>query len=74
MERAYETPLRGAVVAMEEYRVYTVGPDGHIIGVEAMVCANDEEAIKRTKRLVDSHDVELWSGSRLVIRLPGGTN
>jgi hypothetical protein len=34
MERAYETPLRGAVVAMEEYRVYTVGPDGHIIGVE----------------------------------------
>jgi hypothetical protein len=59
---------------MQEYRAYTVGLDGHIIGFEPMVCANDEEAIKRTRRLVDSHDVELWSGARLVARLRGRTS
>jgi hypothetical protein len=56
-------------VAMQEYRAYIVGLDGHIIGVEPMVCANDEEAIERAGRLVDGRDVELWSGSRLVVRL-----
>jgi hypothetical protein len=59
---------------MPEYRAYTVGPDGHIIGVEAMVCANDEEAIEWARRLVEGHGVELWSGSRLVIRFPGRTS
>jgi hypothetical protein len=59
---------------MQEYRAYTVGPDGHIIGFEPMVCANDEEAIERARRLVEGHRVELWSGSRLVIRLPEEAN
>ncbi|MGY3609491.1 hypothetical protein [Bradyrhizobium sp. Leo121] len=59
---------------MPEYRAYTVGPDGHIIAFEPMVCPNDEVAIERARRLVDSHRVELWSGSRLVIRLPEEAN
>jgi hypothetical protein len=59
---------------MKEYRAYTVGLDGHIIGFEPMVCANDEEAIKRARRLVEGHGVELWSGARLVARLPGRTS
>jgi hypothetical protein len=59
---------------MQEYRAYIVGLDGHIIGVEPMVCANDEEGIKRAKLLVKDHSVELWCGSRLVIQLPAGKN
>jgi hypothetical protein len=54
---------------MAEYRAYTIGIDGHIVGFEALVCADDVEAINDAKRLVDGHDIELWSGVRLVIRL-----
>ena len=53
---------------MPEYRVYTVGRDGHFIGIEPLTCADDSEAIQKAKHLVDGHDVELWSGPRLVIR------
>jgi hypothetical protein len=52
-----------------EYRAYTVGRDGHFNGFEPLVCADDAVAIEKAKRLVDGHDVELWSGERLVIRL-----
>jgi hypothetical protein len=36
---------------------------------EPFVCPDDTDAIERAKRLVDDHDVELWSGARLIIRL-----
>jgi hypothetical protein len=54
---------------MNEYRAYTVGVDGHFIGFEPLRCANDAEAIEKAERLLDGHDVELWSGERLVIRI-----
>jgi hypothetical protein len=54
---------------MPEYRVYLVGPDGHFVGFEPLVCLDDAEAAARAKRLVDGHDVELWSGERFVVRL-----
>jgi hypothetical protein len=62
------TPVAGKA-GMAEYRVYTVGIDGHIIGFEALLCVDDVEAINKAGRLVGSHDIELWSGDRLVIRL-----
>jgi hypothetical protein len=52
-----------------EYRAYTVGDDGHFIGFEAIICSDDAEAIKRAKRLVDGHDIELWCGARFVTQL-----
>jgi hypothetical protein len=52
-----------------EYKAYTVGRDGHFIGYEPLVCVDDSEAIERAKRFVEKHDVELWSGPRMVIRL-----
>jgi hypothetical protein len=52
-----------------EYRAFIVGSDGHFAGFEPLICANDAEAIAKAKRLVINHDVELWSGARLVIRL-----
>jgi hypothetical protein len=54
---------------MAEYRAYFVGIDGHFVGYEPLVCVDDGEAIIKAKRLVDGHDVELWSGERMVIRL-----
>jgi hypothetical protein len=56
-------------VGMAEYRAYTVGLDGHFIGSRALTCADDAEAIEKAKRFVDSHDIELWSGDRFIIRL-----
>ena len=58
---------------MEEYRAYVVGFDGHFIGFEALVYADDAEAIEKAKRLVDRYDIELWSGARLVTRLAAKT-
>jgi len=54
---------------MAEYRAYTVGLDGHFVGSRALICADDAEAIEETRRLVDDHDIELWSGDRFIIRL-----
>ena len=54
---------------MTEYRAYTVGCDGRFIGFQPLVCADDAEAVEKAKHIVDGHDMELWSGCRLVVRL-----
>jgi hypothetical protein len=51
------------------YRAYFVGIGGHFTKYEPLLCDSDDEAIDKAKRLVDGHDIELWSGSRLVVRL-----
>ena len=58
---------------MVEYRAYTVDRDGHFLGFEPLVCANDAEAIEQAKRLIVNNAIELWSGERLVIRLDAKT-
>ena len=40
-----------------------------LFGMRTADCADDAEATAKAKRLVDGHDVELWSGNRLVTRL-----
>jgi hypothetical protein len=52
-----------------EYRAFIVGADEHFVGCEPLVCPSDDLAIEWAKRLVDGHDVELWSGDRMVARL-----
>ena len=54
---------------MAEYRAYAVGIDGHFIGYEPLICTDDADAIEKATRLAAGHDIELWSGPRLVIRL-----
>jgi hypothetical protein len=61
--------LNGYVFSMAEYRAYVVGHDGHFIRFEGFTSHDDGEAIAEAKRLVDGHDVELWSGERFVKRL-----
>jgi hypothetical protein len=48
---------------MADYRAYFVGRDGHFVGYEPLVCADDVEAIEKAKRLVDANDIELGAAS-----------
>ena len=54
---------------MTEYRAYVMGHDGHIKSSRAFVCENDADAIVWAEQMVDGHDIELWSGDRIVKRL-----
>jgi len=54
---------------MAEYPAYAVGDDGRFISFEALVGADDADAIEKAKRLFDGHAIELWSGDRFVVRL-----
>ena len=51
------------------YRAYIIGSDGHIASFRELACDSDADAINQAKGLVGGHDVELWNGKRLVIRL-----
>lgn len=54
---------------MGNYRAYAVGQDGHFVGVQGLVCADDAEAIETARRLFHGQVVELWCGDRLVIQM-----
>jgi hypothetical protein len=62
------TSVRGTF-RVTEYRAYIVGRDGHFVGFEPLVCADDAEAVEFAKRLLDDHMIELWCGERLVTKL-----
>lgn len=54
---------------MTEYRAYFVGRDGHFVRFVGLSCSGDAEAIEQARRLIDSQDIELWSGDRFIVRL-----
>jgi hypothetical protein len=51
---------------MPEYRVYTVGSDGHFFDSVPLECADDTEAIEQAKQLIDGRDLELWQRTRKI--------
>jgi hypothetical protein len=55
-----------------EYRARAVGNDGHLVSSRAFVC--DSELPYGQSSFVDGHDIELWSGDRLVIRNTSPSN
>ncbi|MGY4311090.1 hypothetical protein [Bradyrhizobium sp. JR3.5] len=68
-KRAVPQTFEDRSIQVNEYRAYTVGPDGHITASRAFKCADDSEAVVWAKQLIDGYDIELWSGKRFVIRL-----
>jgi hypothetical protein len=55
---------------MEDYRVYVIGPDGHIINrVDIRGAAGDDEARRLAKHAVSGYPVELWQAERFIERL-----
>lgn len=53
-------------MAMQEYRAYILGPDGHVRDRVDIVCDDDETAKEKAKQLVDGQDVELWQRDRRI--------
>jgi hypothetical protein len=54
-----------------DYRVYFVGSDGHFVRFVGLSCSDDAQAIEQARRLIEDQDIELWSGERFIVRLPG---
>ena len=59
------------VAPVPDYRVYTLGEDGHIKGRTEIRCPDDEAALERAKNLADGHAVELWEGNRRIALIDG---
>lgn len=57
------------IQAMPNYRAYALGQDGHFVGVQPLICADDAEAIESAKRLFHGQLVELWCGDRLIVQM-----
>jgi hypothetical protein len=63
---------RGA--QMPEYRIFTIGSDGHFVGVPKIAeFADDEEVVEKALRTANGADIEIWNLERLVVRLPGNS-
>jgi hypothetical protein len=65
----FKSTVGSGRLAMADYQAFAVGSDGRFVLYEPLICENDDDAVAKAQRLVDSHDIELWSGSGLVIRL-----
>jgi hypothetical protein len=55
---------------MRQYRLYTFRVDGHFSGVQRIECADEREAVKQARRLVNLQDGEVWERDRLIARFP----
>ena len=55
---------------MEDYRLYLVGPDGHIANRIGMQCLDDADAIRTAQNRTPHRPIELWQGSRKVQDFP----
>jgi hypothetical protein len=55
---------------MSHYRIYTISSEGSITGPPRVVeCNDDLEAVEKAKQVLSGEDIELWQGSRFVVRL-----
>jgi hypothetical protein len=55
---------------MHQYRLYTFRDDGHFSSVQRIECADEREAVKQARRLVNLQDGEVWERDRLIARFP----
>jgi hypothetical protein len=53
---------------MPHYRVYFLDPNGHSTGMQFIEGANDREAVRSARLLLDFQDIELWDGERFAGR------
>ena len=57
---------------MPDYRVYTLLKADKIAGrADVVTCASDAEAVVKARRFLQSNDIEVWQGARMVGRLNG---
>jgi hypothetical protein len=53
---------------MAGYYAYIIGDDDRIASRVDVICADDDEAKRLAKQLVDGHAVELWQEARMIER------
>jgi hypothetical protein len=51
---------------MPGYYLYIMSNDGHVQNRVNVICADDEEARNRARRLMDGQAVELWLEGRKI--------
>ena len=55
---------------MAQYRIYSVGREGQVLGpAQVIECADDAEALREAHQLLNGPDLEVWDDARLVHRL-----
>jgi hypothetical protein len=55
---------------MPKYRVYTIIKSDKIAGrADVVTCATDAEALVKARQFLQSNDLEIWQGARMVSRL-----
>ncbi len=60
---------------MLDYRIYFLGPDGHIHSPpKIIVCADDDDAENQSRRLLEGNVIEVWQCMRRVAVLTPDEN
>jgi len=60
---------------MPQYRIYFTDGDGHVsVPPDVVECADDQEAIGKAAQASNGKAVELWNGSRFIVRFPRDGN
>jgi hypothetical protein len=55
---------------MQQYRVYVLDAEGHILGPpEVLECPDDRATIEQARQLLDGRVIEVWKSSRRIISL-----
>ena len=55
---------------MTTYRIYSIDGKYHISNPPQVIeCAGDDAAVAEATQYLDGHDLEIWTGSRLVKRI-----
>jgi len=52
-----------------DYKLYCIGPDGHIEKRHDYKTSDDLAALERAKEICGPHEVEVWEGARFVARV-----
>jgi hypothetical protein len=54
---------------MPEYRIYTIGKDGHISGPADIIDADDDQAAReKAKQGLEGRTIEVWIDSRRIAK------
>jgi hypothetical protein len=54
---------------MQTYRAFILDEKGHVQQAVVLEGNEDSEAIEQGKKLLDGHDIEVWQGERVVVKL-----
>jgi hypothetical protein len=54
-----------------DYKLYSIGPDGHIEKRHDCWAEEDFGALEQAREICGPHEVEIWEGARFVARVAG---